>query len=185
LGEIQTKVAERVVELQLGGNRYEVYALGLAAGSLRVILREVYRDPSQVTKVSFPGKIKATRAYMRERETLRLRDESDFLMGDDDDDDDEPLVDTATNWSRTSQTPTRSLKSRSPSMRTSPRSRSRSYTPVDDEDGPGQLPRPVLSVLLPGSPRVSPTCLAGVGCCGASPGGSAAAPPSRRGARPR
>jgi hypothetical protein len=50
LGEIQTKVAERVVELQLGGNRYEVYALGLAAGSLRVILREVYRDPSRSRK---------------------------------------------------------------------------------------------------------------------------------------
>lgn len=92
LGEIQTKIAERVIELQIGGNRYEIYALGLAAGSLRVILREVYRDPEQVTKVSFPGKIKATRAYMRERETLRLRDESDFLMGDDDDDDDEQLA---------------------------------------------------------------------------------------------
>ena len=94
LGEIQSKTAERVFELQAGGNRYEVYALGLASGSLRVILREVYRDPSQVTKVSFPGKIKATRAYMRERETLRLRDETDFLIGDDDDDEDEPLVET-------------------------------------------------------------------------------------------
>lgn len=94
LGEIQSKIAERVVELQAGGNRYEVYALGLAAGSLRVILREVYRDPEQVTKVSFPGKIKSTRAYMRERETLRMRDESDFLMGDDDDDEDETLTET-------------------------------------------------------------------------------------------
>lgn len=92
LGEIQSKTADRVVELQSGGNRYEVYALGLAAGSLRVILREVYRDPTQVTKVSFPGKIKATRAYMRERETLRMRDETEFLLGDDDDDDDESLV---------------------------------------------------------------------------------------------
>jgi len=90
LGEIQSKTAERVIELQAGGNRYEVYALGLASGSLRVILREVYRDPSQVTRVSFPGKIKATRAFMRERETLRLRDESDFLLGDDEDDEDEP-----------------------------------------------------------------------------------------------
>ncbi len=92
LGEIQRKVAERVIELYEGGNRYEVYALGLAAGSLRVILREVYRDPDQVTKVSFPGKIKATRAYMRERETLRMRDEAEFLMGDDDDDDDDTAV---------------------------------------------------------------------------------------------
>jgi hypothetical protein len=94
LGEIQSKIAERVLELQAGGNRYEVYALGLASGSLRVILREVYRDPSQVTKVSFPGKIKATRAYMRERETLRLRDESDFLLGDEDEEEEETLVET-------------------------------------------------------------------------------------------
>lgn len=94
LGEIQSKTAERVIELQAGGNRYEVYALGLASGSLRVILREVYRDPSQVTKVSFPGKIKATRAYMRERETLRLRDETDFLIGDDEDEEEETLVET-------------------------------------------------------------------------------------------
>lgn len=94
LGEIQSKTAERVIELQAGGNRYEVYALGLASGSLRVILREVYRDPSQVTRVSFPGKIKATRAFLRERETLRLRDESDFLLGDDEDDEDEPHAET-------------------------------------------------------------------------------------------
>lgn len=89
LGEIQNKTAERVIELAAGGNRYEVYALGLAAGTLRVILREVYRDPSQARKVSFPGKIKATRAYLRERESLRMRDETEFLLGDDDEDEDE------------------------------------------------------------------------------------------------
>jgi tetratricopeptide (TPR) repeat protein len=89
VGEIQNKTAERVIELAAGGNRYEVYALGLAAGTLRVILREVYRDSSQALKVSFPGKIKATRAYLRERETLRLRDEAEFLLGDEDDDEDE------------------------------------------------------------------------------------------------
>ncbi len=86
LGEIEAKTAERVIELMSGGNRYEVYALGISAQSLRIILREVYRDPSLGTRVSFPRHIKNTRAYMRERDILRQRDEADFLLSDEDDD---------------------------------------------------------------------------------------------------
>ncbi len=89
LGEIEATTAERVIELISGGNRYEIYALGLTAQGLRVIVREVYRDPSQSTKVSFPGKIKATRAYERERDLLRNRDEADFFGTDDDDETEE------------------------------------------------------------------------------------------------
>ena len=89
LGEIESKSAERVIELQEGGNRYEVYALGMTSQSLRIILREVYRDPSQGNKVSFPGKIKATRAYLRERDLLRQRDEADFLLADEEEEEEE------------------------------------------------------------------------------------------------
>ena len=92
LGEIESKFAERVIELQAGGNRYEVYALGMSSQSLRIILREVYRDPSQANKVSFPGKIKATRAYLRERDLLRQRDEADFLLAEEDDEEEEEVV---------------------------------------------------------------------------------------------
>lgn len=88
LGEIEAKTAERVIGLIAGGNRYEVYALGLSAQSLRVILREVYRDASQAEKISFPRQI-TSRAYLRERDLLRQRDESDFFLLDDDDDDDD------------------------------------------------------------------------------------------------
>lgn len=87
LGEVDAKTAERVLALIAGGNRYEVYALGLSAGSLRIILREVYRDPSQRGKVSFPRQISQTRAYLRERDLLRQRDEADFRFSDDDDED--------------------------------------------------------------------------------------------------
>lgn len=86
VGEIEAKTAERVTNLINGGNRYEVFALGLSTASLRVILREVFRDPSQAGKLSFPRQITATRAYLRERDLLRQRDESDFLHLDDDDD---------------------------------------------------------------------------------------------------
>ncbi|MGH2535673.1 MAG: tetratricopeptide repeat protein [Thermomicrobiales bacterium] len=85
LGEIEAKTAERVIDLMEKGNRYEVYALGVSPRSLRVILREVFRDPSVGRTVSFPRQISATRAYLRERDMLRQRDESDFLLLDEDD----------------------------------------------------------------------------------------------------
>jgi tetratricopeptide (TPR) repeat protein len=86
VGEIEAKTAERVIELMAGGNRYEVFALGLSAASLRVILREVYREQKQTGRISFPRQISATRAYLRERDLLRQRDEADFLLLDDEDD---------------------------------------------------------------------------------------------------
>ena len=91
LGEIEAKTAERVVALIDGGNRYEVYALGLSSQSLRVILREVYRDPAQGTTISFPRQI-TSRAYMRERDLLRQRDEADFFLLDEDDEEEDERV---------------------------------------------------------------------------------------------
>jgi tetratricopeptide (TPR) repeat protein len=85
VGEVEAKTAERMSELMAGGNRYEVFALGLSAASLRVILREVYRDQKQAGRISFPRQISATRAYLRERDLLRQRDEADFLLLDDED----------------------------------------------------------------------------------------------------
>lgn len=90
VGEIERKTAERLIELINGGNLYEVFALGLSPNSLRVILREVHRDPSQADKLSFPKQITETRAYLRERDILRQLDESDFLLDDEDDSDDRP-----------------------------------------------------------------------------------------------
>lgn len=89
LGEIEAKTAERIIGLIQGGNRYEIYALGLSSLSMRVILREVYRHPDQAGKVSFPRQISQTRAYMRDRDLLRQRDEADFFSTDDDDELDE------------------------------------------------------------------------------------------------
>jgi tetratricopeptide (TPR) repeat protein len=85
LGEIEAKTAERLMQLIADGNRYEVYALGLGSSSLRIILREVYRDPKLANKVSFPRQISYTRAYLRDRDQLRQRDEADFLFSDEDD----------------------------------------------------------------------------------------------------
>jgi tetratricopeptide (TPR) repeat protein len=88
LGEIEAKTADHIIQLMAGGNRYEAYSLGLSAHSLRVILRETFHDPSLAEKISFPRQI-TSRAYLRERDLLRQRDESDFFFSDDDEEDDE------------------------------------------------------------------------------------------------
>lgn len=78
LGEIEAMIAQRVVELMGVGNRYEIYALGLTAHSLRIILREVVRAESLGTRASFPGKIQAVRHLDREGNLLR-RDEDLYI----------------------------------------------------------------------------------------------------------
>lgn len=82
IGEIEAKTAERVMQLMEGGNVYEVYALGPSAASIRIILREVHHDPALAGQISFPRQIAATRKYLRERDDLRRRDESDFYLED-------------------------------------------------------------------------------------------------------
>jgi len=86
LGEVEARVARRPIELIEGGNRFEVYALGISGQSLRVIIREVYRDPSQENSVAFPRQIRATQELMRERELLFQREEGDFSFLEDDED---------------------------------------------------------------------------------------------------
>jgi tetratricopeptide (TPR) repeat protein len=88
LGEIEPKTGRRVLELMAAGNRYEIFALGLTGQTLRIILREVYRDPAIATTVSFPRQI-TSRAYLRDRDLLRQRDEADFFLFDEDEDEDE------------------------------------------------------------------------------------------------
>ncbi len=92
LGEIEARVARRPIELIEGGNRFEVYALGISGQSLRVIIREVYRDPSQEATVAFPRQIRATQELMRERELLFQRDETDFMFTEDDEDAEPELI---------------------------------------------------------------------------------------------
>jgi tetratricopeptide (TPR) repeat protein len=89
LGEIDSRTAERVIELMKGGNTYEVYALGQSTAGLRIILRETFRDPSQADRISFPRQISQAGKYLRERDLLRQRDEADFYFSDEEDDESE------------------------------------------------------------------------------------------------
>src|SRR5918992_1062722 len=93
IGEVEPKTARRVMDLMASGNRYEIFALGLTGHTLRTIIREIYRDPSVATTVSFPRQI-TSRAYLRDRDLLRQRDEADFFLFDEDEDEEdaEPLA---------------------------------------------------------------------------------------------
>lgn len=86
LGEVDSRIAQRIADFMKSGNRYEVYALGVSSQSLRVIIREVYKDPSVGTRISFPRQNRATQDLMRERELLFQREEGDFVFSDDDED---------------------------------------------------------------------------------------------------
>jgi len=88
VGEIEPKTARRVLDLMVSGNRYEMFALGLTGQTLRIIIREIFRDPSVATTVSFPRQI-TSRAYLRDRDLLRQRDEADFFLFDEDDDEED------------------------------------------------------------------------------------------------
>ena len=92
IGTVEPRIASRLLKLMASGNRYEIFALGLSGQTLRTILRETYRDPSVATVVSFPRQI-TSRAYLRDRDLLRQRDESDFFLFDEDEEEDtEPVV---------------------------------------------------------------------------------------------
>jgi len=91
LGEVEPKTGRRVLDLMAGGNLYEIFALGLSGQTIRMILREVFRDPSQATVVSFPRQI-TSRAYLRDRDLLRQRDEADFFLFDDEEEEDDTEV---------------------------------------------------------------------------------------------
>jgi tetratricopeptide (TPR) repeat protein len=89
LGEIEPRTAERVIQLMAGGNTYEIYALGQSTAGLRIILRETFRDPSNVDRVSFPRQISQAGKYLRERDLLRQRDEADFYFSDEEEEEGE------------------------------------------------------------------------------------------------
>ena len=88
VGEVEPKTARRVLDLMNSGNRYEIFALGLSGQTLRTILREIFRSPENATTVSFPRQI-TSRAYLRDRDLLRQRDEADFFLFDEDEEEED------------------------------------------------------------------------------------------------
>jgi tetratricopeptide (TPR) repeat protein len=57
IGRMEPKMSQRLSELMAGGNRYAAAIAAANGHHVRVLIREIYQDPSQRGRVSFPGKL--------------------------------------------------------------------------------------------------------------------------------
>ncbi|MEO8287982.1 MAG: tetratricopeptide repeat protein [Chloroflexota bacterium] len=92
VGQIETKLAKRLMGLIEGGNRYTAAVTTASESGIAIIIRETYQHPSQRSKLSFPPKALPTgayRPYMREG-ALRygMEDDEDSMFDYDADGDD-------------------------------------------------------------------------------------------------
>lgn len=72
LGRVETEHGPRLARLMAGGNRYSAAIVSMAEGTVRVIVREVFRDPSQAGRLSFPSRgVRVTRPDYSERAIRR------------------------------------------------------------------------------------------------------------------
>lgn len=68
LGQVDPRPSQRLIDLMKGGNQYTAAILDQEEGHPRIIVQEVFRDPSQAGKVSFPPRVAAApgvRPYVR------------------------------------------------------------------------------------------------------------------------
>ncbi len=84
IGAVEPRVAARLLKLIADGNKYAAGVTSLGSQDVRIIIREVYQDPRNYGKVSFPMAAKSTDLRPYTKGTL-VRDEED-LEGDLEDD---------------------------------------------------------------------------------------------------
>jgi len=76
LGTIEAKLALRLLRMMQGGNKYAAAVKSISDGDVELIIKEIYRDPSQ-TRLSFPAVGgEGVRPYIKES-LLRLADDDD------------------------------------------------------------------------------------------------------------
>jgi len=85
IGQIEPRLANRLINFMEGGNRYAAAILAMEQGQVRLIIREEYQHPSMFGKVSFPsqGGGDTIRAYIKDS-MLRYDREDDDDLGNDD-----------------------------------------------------------------------------------------------------
>ena len=96
LGQIEPRLARRLIRLMYSGNKYDAAILGINDRAISIIVRETYRDRAVNDVCSFPTRIK-------EEHRVYLSDNLVRYIGDDNlEDDDEPAIDEEamdTEWS--------------------------------------------------------------------------------------
>lgn len=82
LGQIEPRIGQRLIKLFAEGNRYQAFVVSLTGNTVRIILRESYRNPDSLERTSFPrqAKIAAPRPYLRETGRLARELEPELLM---------------------------------------------------------------------------------------------------------
>jgi len=84
VGSIEPKLGQRLIHLMQGGNQYAAAVASIDDQAIRIVLREIYQDPRQAGKVSFPTRVDASasfRPYIKDV-LLKYEDEEE---GDDSD----------------------------------------------------------------------------------------------------
>ncbi|MCC7089549.1 MAG: tetratricopeptide repeat protein [Chloroflexi bacterium] len=82
VGMVEPRIGLRLSKMMTAGNRYSA-AMVTTSGELKVMLRETFKHPSLIDKVSFPtGRASEIRAYTR-KGLLRRDDEDEIEFGDD------------------------------------------------------------------------------------------------------
>ncbi len=85
IGQIEPRLANRLINFMEGGNRYAAAILGMENGQVRLIIREEYQHPGMFGKVSFPsqGGGDMIRAYIKDSMLRYERDEEEDLGNED------------------------------------------------------------------------------------------------------
>jgi hypothetical protein len=69
LGRVEARLANRLIKFMEGGNKYAAALTDLDGGFVRIIIREMFQDPSQLGRVSFPpavGGAEVVRPYIKD-----------------------------------------------------------------------------------------------------------------------
>ena len=75
IGVVEPRVAARLLKLIAEGNKYLAGVTSLGAQDVRIIIREIYQDPRNYGKVSFPTAAKSTDLRPYTKGTLLREDE--------------------------------------------------------------------------------------------------------------
>ena len=92
IGVVEPRVAARLLKLMADGNKYAAGVTSLGDKDVRIILREVYQDPRNYGKVSFPTAAKSTDLRPYTKGTL-VREDVELEEDLEDDDEDDEIED--------------------------------------------------------------------------------------------
>ncbi|MBI2328330.1 MAG: tetratricopeptide repeat protein [Chloroflexi bacterium] len=82
LGQVEAKHGQRLIKLMEGGNKYTATIISLTEEVITVMIREVYRHPSQDGRLSFPLKVvENSQPYTGDRIIRRELEYEEALLG--------------------------------------------------------------------------------------------------------